>query len=56
MCSTIEEKGDVSLIYLNMMFNTFLSLPNRKDMCSILNKKKTQNKKKHTIFWKQIII
>lgn len=30
-------KKDVLLTYLNMMFNTFLSLPNRKDAYRILN-------------------
>ena len=27
MCSTTDEKGDLVLIYLNMIFNMFLSLP-----------------------------
>lgn len=31
-CSTTGEKGDLLLIYLNMMFDTFLSLPKKKDM------------------------
>lgn len=41
MCTIIEEKGDVLLIYLNTTFlkKHFLSLPNRKDMYSILNEK-----------------